>query len=83
MSQHIIDPSEPYHPEKLEEKEIIGAAAYFNLDLRTGIVLSAEDFPEMRKPSYKIEVDFGPVIGILWSSAKSPIMKNQIWLVAL
>ena len=24
----------------------------------------------MRKPSYKIEVDFGPVIGKLWSSAQ-------------
>ena len=24
----------------------------------------------MRKPSYKIEVDFGPIIGRLWSSAQ-------------
>ena len=70
MSEHIIDSSEPYHPEKLDKKEYIGAAAYFEMDLRTGIILEVEEFPEMRKPSYKIHVDFGPVIGKLWSSAQ-------------
>ena len=69
MSEHVIDSSEPYHPEKLEKKDYVGAAAYFELDLRTGIILKVEEFPEMRKPSYKIEVDFGPIIGKLWSSA--------------
>ena len=70
MSEHVIDSSEPYHPENLEKKDYVGAAAYFELDLRTGIILKVEEFPEMRKPSYKIEVDFGPVIGKLWSSAQ-------------
>ena len=70
MSEHVIDSSDPYHPEKLEKKDYVGVAAYFELDLRTGIVLKIEDFPEMRKPSYKIEVDFGPIIGRLWSSAQ-------------
>ena len=32
--------------------------------------MKVEEFPEMRKPSYKIEVDFGPIIGKLWSSAQ-------------
>ena len=70
MSEHVIDSSHPYHPEKLEKKKHVGAAAYFELDLRSGIILKVEEFPEMRKPSYKIEVDFGPVIGKLWSSAQ-------------
>ena len=70
MSEHIIDSSEPYHPEKLDKKEYVGAAAYFEMDLRTGVILEAEDFPEMRKLSYKIHVDFGPVIGKVWSSAQ-------------
>ena len=70
MSQHIIDSSEPYHPEKLYKKEYVGAAAYFELDMRAGVVLKVEEFPEMRKPSYKIHVNFGPVIGRLWSSAQ-------------
>ena len=70
MSEHVIDSSEPYHPENLEKKDYVGAAAYFELDLRSGIILKVEEFPEMRKPSYKIEVDFGPIIGRLWSSAQ-------------
>ena len=56
MSEHVIDSSEPYHPEKLKKKDYVGAAAYFELDLRSGIILKVEEFPEMRKPSYKIEV---------------------------
>ena len=70
MSEHIIDSGEPYHPEKLDRKEYVGAAAYFEMDRRTGVGLEVEDFPEMRKPSYKIHVDFGPVIGKMWSSAQ-------------
>ena len=70
MSEHVIDSSQPYHPRKLEKKDYVGAASYFELDLRSGIILKVEEFPEMRKPSYKIEVDFGPVIGKLWSSAQ-------------
>ena len=70
MSEHVIDSGEPYHPEIHDRKEYVGAAAYFEMDLRTGVVLEVEDFPEMRKPSYKIHVDFGPVIGKLCSSAQ-------------
>ena len=70
MSQHIIDSSEPYHPDKLDKKEYVGAATYFELDMRAGVVLEVEEFPEMRKPSYKIRVNFGPVIGKLWSYAQ-------------
>ena len=70
MSEHIFDPSGPYHPEKLSKKAHIGADSFFQLDLRTGVITRSEEFPEMRKPSYKIEVNFGPVIGNLWSSAQ-------------
>ena len=48
----------------------MGASAYFDLDLRAGIVVDVQRFPEMNKPSYKIQVDFGPIIGKLWSSAQ-------------
>ena len=34
------------------------------LDIRVGRVISVEDFPEARKPLYKITVDFGPEVGI-------------------
>ena len=71
MGQHEIDPDgQPYHPTKLRRKEYIGIGEFFSVDLRTGIIVDVQEFPEMRKPSYKIRVDFGPVVGKLWSSAQ-------------
>ena len=71
MGQHEIDSeTEPYHPSKMERKEYIGIGEFFSVDMRTGIIDEAQEFPEMRKPSYKIRVNFGPVIGKLWSSAQ-------------
>jgi tRNA-binding protein len=37
--------------------------------LRAGTILEVADFPEARKPAYKLKVDFG-VHGIKWSSAQ-------------
>lgn len=51
-------------------KDYVGASAYFDLDLRSGVIIDVQKFPEMRKPSYKIQVDFGPAVGKLWSSAQ-------------
>ena len=71
MGQHEVMPdSNTYHPSKLEKKEYIGIGEFFSVDLRTGQIIDVEEFPEMRKPSYKIKVDFGPIVGKLWSSAQ-------------
>lgn len=71
MAQHEIDPvALPYAPEKLPKKDDVSIDDFFALDLRVGRVVSADDFPEARKPSYKIEVDFGPTVGILTTSAQ-------------
>ncbi|MCH2428089.1 MAG: tRNA-binding protein [Candidatus Thalassarchaeum sp.] len=71
MGQHEIDPDNlQYHPSKLERKEYIGIGEFFSVDMRAGVIDDVQEFPEMRKPSYKIRADFGPVVGKLWSSAQ-------------
>ncbi|WP_332020868.1 tRNA-binding protein [Kaistella sp.] len=39
------------------------------LDIRSGTVISVADFPEAKKPSYRLEIDFG-TLGIKKSSAQ-------------
>ena len=41
-----------------------------SIELRAGTIIAVEDFPEAKKPAYKITVDFGPEIGVKKSSAQ-------------
>lgn len=40
------------------------------VDLRVGKILEVLDFPEAKKPAYKLKIDFGSEIGVKWSSVQ-------------
>lgn len=50
--------------------DTIGFDQFLAVDIRVGTVAEAAPYPEARKPSIKLVIDFGPVIGRKRSSAQ-------------
>lgn len=61
--------------------ETIRWSDFERIELRAGTVISVEDFPEAKKPAYKITVDFGAEIGIKQSSAQITALYSKHDLV--
>lgn len=40
------------------------------IDIRVGRIVAVEDFPEARKPAWKLRVDFGPEVGVKRTAAQ-------------
>ena len=51
------------------------------VELRVGRIVSAEPFPQARKPAYILHVDFGPEVGVKKSSAQVTVVYSAEELI--
>jgi tRNA-binding protein len=49
---------------------VISLDDFQKVDMRVGRVVAVDEFPEARRPAWKLEIDFGPEIGVKRSSAQ-------------
>jgi tRNA-binding protein len=60
---------------------MITYADFDKVDIRVGRVVQVDDFPEARKPAYKLLIDFGGEVGVKKSSAQATALYTKEALV--
>ena len=64
------DRSDIHDPARLPRKPDLEPEAFRALDLRVGRILEVRPFPKARRPAWQLAVDFGPLVGVLSTSAQ-------------
>lgn len=54
---------------------------FHKVEIHVGTVIAAEDFPQARKPAYKLTIDFGEILGNKRSSAQITILYTKEVLI--
>ena len=64
-----------------EDKSEITFDEFMKVDIRVGKIVEVEDFPQARKPAYKLKIDFGENLGLKKSSAQITVLYTKEELI--